>query len=503
MTFPFRKGGITVQSAIPFAHFTATGRIHVKMAANVRFANAFRRDWETLPMSVFVGGLDLDPDEIVGVRMYDEGGTLERVPALRLIALSNLGVTHTMTKIAEVAGFGLGGLGSVGVRAGLAARALLWVDRAALVVGALASVISENRGWIIQRFGPRGRAFVDAVETVNSAIAIFGVARVAIELPRLVLRLGAGVASLRRAREATTLTSKESAALNAAVSPAEELRAQLEQIGREGRAANDDLEAIAAQRRSAPGEVRVTHEPLPGSAANDNVETPLQPAARTGEEVLEEQARVAAGAEGHEPVPRAGEKSPYLVEGSGAGGRGRSSTGKVTPPASRSGASTSSGSTGGGGSRPRTPPGPHERVASQAGATGKRGTWTEAMHKAARNAWKEFMPERYWIDMTGAPESAARTSQGWQRDSEWFWKAFHKRFRDEWWFSKRNQEWAKLGQPCEIDDLWVKNFPEQEYFLGDLLVHHHVESGPFAAAIPRSFHQVLHGPLHYVDIFRR
>jgi hypothetical protein len=473
--FPFRKGGFFAAPAIPFAHFTREGKIHVEMPMNVRTNDTFRRDWRTLPLATFAGGIDLDPDEIIGVRMYDEGGdAIEKVPALRLIALSNAGVTHTMTKIAEVAGYGLGGIGGGVAKVGLTAKALLWADRAAVVFGVLSSAISENRGWFIHEFGEEGREFVDAVETVNSAIALFGVARVAVELPRLVISFGSKIAAVRRAGNAATLAGEEAAGFRRTIASAEELQSKLELIAHDRPAANDNIDRA------------LRHEqPAPGMAANDNIEHPSHPeppshSMAANENVEIEDVRMAAGAEGHEPTPGPRrEKSPLDVEAS-AGGRAKSSQTGKAPPGSRTGAASTS----------------HERVSSKPGTSGKRGTWTEPMHKAAVRFWRKFAPEKCWIDMSKAPEGLPRTADGWQRSSDWFWRQFYDKFGNETWMSTANRAAAKEGYACLVDAEWLKKFPEQEAFIGDLLHHHHVEQGPFAAPVPRRAHQIFDEVIH-------
>ena len=127
------------------------------------------------------------------MRFYDLGGVVVYRPALILVQLSNETTTTVMTKIAEVAGIGLtlgsGALAGLGVRATLLARVVLIADRVAFVLGTVATILHEHRGEILARFPQHGPAFVRALEYVQSATAMYGFARVAIELPRIVLGL--------------------------------------------------------------------------------------------------------------------------------------------------------------------------------------------------------------------------------------------------------------------------------------------------------------------------
>ena len=317
--FPFKKGGITTRSALPSARITKEGKIHVRMSMNVRTDPQFEQDWQTLPLDLFTDkGIVLDPDEFVGVRMYDEGGQgVVTVPALRLIALSNEGTTHTMGKIAEVAGFGLGGFGGGAAKAvTLGAKVLMWLDRAAVAFGVLSSAISENRGWFIRKFGDDGRKFVAAVEIVNSAIAIFGMFRVAVELPKLVGGLWSGLKSVRsRAAQLRELSAEERRAFTATTDSAEKLHVGLENVGRENRASAPLLEgatpapvdnvtsiSAAKQRRYSPEVQAVLDRTAPGGKRIDPHE-PSTPNVAATPEIDVEEVRVAAGAEGHEPIP--------------------------------------------------------------------------------------------------------------------------------------------------------------------------------------------------------
>jgi hypothetical protein len=63
---------------------------------------------------------------------------------------------------------------------------LLWADRAAFLIGTVATVVNEHRGEIIERYGESGRQFLRYVDIVRSATAIYGFARVTISMAQLV-----------------------------------------------------------------------------------------------------------------------------------------------------------------------------------------------------------------------------------------------------------------------------------------------------------------------------
>src|SRR5204862_5435102 len=80
-------------------------------------------------------------DEVVGVRLYDEGGATRFAPALYLLEVAHQDARHTLLKCGEAFTFGvtLAG-GAVGVAGGRLATAVRWCDRAAGALGAVPSV---------------------------------------------------------------------------------------------------------------------------------------------------------------------------------------------------------------------------------------------------------------------------------------------------------------------------------------------------------------------------
>lgn len=205
--FPFRLPGFTVYDSAPItAERRAGGRIRVHLPTRVLGTAMFRAETSTLPAETFIGGIELPENEIVGIRMYDLGGVLVYRPALILVQLSNETSTTVLSKLVEAVGIGLTlGAGSVvglGVEATMAARVLLWADRAAFVLGTLASVVKEHRGEILARYGDTGRTFLQYVDYVQSATAVYGFARVALSLGQLVNGLRTAYGNWRAAAQA-------------------------------------------------------------------------------------------------------------------------------------------------------------------------------------------------------------------------------------------------------------------------------------------------------------
>lgn len=197
--FPYRKTGMTVGvlglgagSAHIYAKRLPGGKIHVKMHTLTRVDPAYAGEVRTLPPELFSAGIELPEDEIVGIRFYDKGGVVEYGPAILLVQASNDALTHTWEKLGEVAGLslalGAGAVAEAGLEASLAARVLMLADRAATVLGVITSVLIEHRGWIIESF-KGGKEFVEFVEKLSSATALYGFARVAMTMPRLFIGL--------------------------------------------------------------------------------------------------------------------------------------------------------------------------------------------------------------------------------------------------------------------------------------------------------------------------
>ena len=288
-TFPFRLPGLTVISDAPItAERRAHGRIWVNQPVRVLGTEMFRGDTQTLPVETFTSGIEIPEDEIVGIRLYDLGGEVVYRPALFLIQLSNETDTTVLTKIAEVAGIaatlGTGALGGLGVEATMAARVLLWADRAAFAIGTAASAIREHRGDIIARYGESGRQFVRYVDLVHSATAIYGFARVAIAMGQLVHGLRTSYVNFRAAARGaeSELTAGQRQAVatvnqhvDVTLQQADEINAAAQSSGRGGRQAQQGSQQ--AQSSGGAAEVAEGVTDSPGSQAAATVAADERP----------------------------------------------------------------------------------------------------------------------------------------------------------------------------------------------------------------------------------
>jgi hypothetical protein len=204
--FPYRLPGLTVFNDAPImAERRGEGRVWVRQPVRVLGTDEFRQDTRTLPSQAFTSGIELPENEVVGVHMYDLGGVVHYRPALYLVQLANETTTTVYQKMGEAGALGLtlgsGALVSGGAELGLGARALLWADRAAFALGTLTSVIGEHRGWILERFGASGAAFLRYVDMVNSAVVLYGGVRAVVGVAQLVNGLRRSYAAWRAAAD--------------------------------------------------------------------------------------------------------------------------------------------------------------------------------------------------------------------------------------------------------------------------------------------------------------
>jgi hypothetical protein len=157
--------------------------VYVRVDTNV--PGAYPEEWATLPQNMATQFVPIPADQIVAVRRYDLNGVLEPKPAIYLRHLR----AYREQKMAEGAqiasglGFavGSGGLSTVG-KTGLS-RALVQADRVAIAISALSYFANEERAWFeAEELGD----VLAALDTLNSAAQIYGMARLVAEAPGLV-----------------------------------------------------------------------------------------------------------------------------------------------------------------------------------------------------------------------------------------------------------------------------------------------------------------------------
>ena len=173
-------------------------KVRVKYPARIRGTKMFAQDFATLQGDPFsTEGVELPAGQIIGIRDYEtNGGKVDYVPALALIDYSNRVKHSTLGTIAQVsmaaASVGLAGPAFAGEEAAEAtagetavgaggkwAARLATADRVAGYVQVVSFFVGENRQFLIDKFGWAGKLLVKASEVADSAVAIYGIGRLA------------------------------------------------------------------------------------------------------------------------------------------------------------------------------------------------------------------------------------------------------------------------------------------------------------------------------------
>ena len=287
--FPFRLPGITVLNDAPImAERRGRGRIWVRMPVRVLGTERFRNETRTLPTEVFLSGVELPENEIIGVRMYDLGGELHVRPALYLVQLANETNTQVLQSMAEAAAIGLtvgsGALVAGATRGSMAVRALvrlgisaeraanvvLWADRAAFAIGLITTAIRDHRGWIIEHFGDAGRQFLDYVDLTHRMVAIYGMARFVLEMGGL---LNSFRSASRNWRRASAEAERELSSTQ---------RQTVQDIDRHTDEFLDNANQIERSSSRAPSETTTTPSSRSSAASSESPPSPRTTSSSTG-----------------------------------------------------------------------------------------------------------------------------------------------------------------------------------------------------------------------------
>ncbi len=105
-----------------------------------------------------------------------------------------------------------------------------------------------------------------------------------------------------------------------------------------------------------------------------------------------------------------------------------------------------------------------------------------------------YINKRYTIDMAGAPAGSATNAAGFARNGPWFWRQMLLRHPEL--FSEANAAAIRAGRSPVVDAKWVAGNATHQSFLGERLIHHHIEQGGIATALPECIHQAWSNMLH-------
>jgi hypothetical protein len=105
-----------------------------------------------------------------------------------------------------------------------------------------------------------------------------------------------------------------------------------------------------------------------------------------------------------------------------------------------------------------------------------------------------YINSRYTINMAGAPVGSATNAAGFARNGPWFWRQMLSQHPEL--FSEANAALIRRGRAPVVDATWVAGNPTHQSFLGDTLIHHHIDQGGIATALPQRVHRAWHSILH-------
>lgn len=193
--FPFQMQGVTTspQSRLE-PWITPEGKLRVRLLSGTSVS--YREDWEALK-KVNAVLVDVDPDEIIGVRRYDLGGVIQHMPARELFQLDQEFRRNTAAKVQLTGALGAAVAGGGGAATTRLGKALLWGDRAALALSSASPVIEENRYWLERS---EFKSALDTFDVLNAASQWYSLGRLAQSAPELLSSLHQRREKLRELR---------------------------------------------------------------------------------------------------------------------------------------------------------------------------------------------------------------------------------------------------------------------------------------------------------------
>jgi hypothetical protein len=189
IVLPYKKTGPTGSEASPiYASRLPGGRVRVHLRHDI-FATDYASDRDLRLPPAIGKGVELNETDVVGVKFLDEG-VVSFFPALLLMHLENEATRVALAKAGEAFADGLtkgadpeaaaaadadaltteGGVDAAG------GTGLAWADRITRGLDLANSRIQEHRGWIIETWPDKARAFVSAMEQLAAYARTYGLA---------------------------------------------------------------------------------------------------------------------------------------------------------------------------------------------------------------------------------------------------------------------------------------------------------------------------------------
>ncbi len=107
------------------------------------------------------------------------------------------------------------------------------------------------------------------------------------------------------------------------------------------------------------------------------------------------------------------------------------------------------------------------------------------------------------VDARNFTSATSHTADGAQRNAKQFWQLWKEKYPDT--MSAGNLEKINLRRDTRaprVDEQWIRHFPEHAEYLGEILVHHHIDHGHLTTALPSTLHGRAPGNAMFHDILR-
>ncbi|MGC5809929.1 hypothetical protein, partial [Ralstonia pseudosolanacearum] len=105
---------------------------------------------------------------------------------------------------------------------------------------------------------------------------------------------------------------------------------------------------------------------------------------------------------------------------------------------------------------------------------------------------------QYSVDSLKFKDPIGHNAQGFPRDAGEFWRNWIEQNPDS--ISTSNKylidNYGKLKVSPRVDKTWIDAFPEHGDYMGDVLIHHHVDFGQYTIPVPGRTHVGSGGPWH-------
>jgi hypothetical protein len=481
--FPVRFMRVTGGDyATPKAELLPNRHVRVEYPAAVYDRRAFP-EVATLPYCFSGNGCEIPEDEIVGIKLYEQGGQIIYVPALALIEYSNQAIQSTSGKILDVslaaASFGWGGAVAGGTKWG--ARLAL-ADRVVTVIGVAAFVIQEHSDWIIRKFGKAGWLLVKTAAIANSAASIYGLGRLAVGGYRIVKDLRAASKACREQAAAAKLNDAETQIINKVDDEADALLKDLDDEAAQAGATTGTASQPTAMHQIDDPAAPSTSSPV-ATAPPEPTVTPPTPTAPSAPTSTTSKPMKAPPGGGPRPTTTATAKTVSSAKPPNPTVEKLPRSSEPLPD-------------------PNTlpPRGPRNKYPDfePVGPDLQKNARAQVARLNEQLGSKIKIPDDRvlnapWIGRIrrrGKIQSSS-TSEGWLRNESRFWSQWEKQFPDD----------AKLLGPNRTvspelanNYRWPTTGPDN--VVGQKLVHHHVDNGSMTVAIPEKIHQQLSGQIH-------